>query len=305
MFKFSLLLVGSTLAESCLQCSSIKSSEDQTKVPTAPLSFGAKGENCFNPYDTDGSFDQKLAGMVKSCTGGGNLGCYSLAYAVKRKHTRPENTFDNIVDYYIERGCQNDMPKYFPTATSKDIWGDVTLNELNFGIKSSLTAKMTSRTAITSTSTENTKLNFPTAENGGVISPGGQSFDYLTCFKENRMETFKTKTLFRSPTKKVRCGLHENRCFSSVAHVRKNSDTYIQFAYRGCTNQNATLLNPAEKPYYVKSKLQTPYQDLNVTHIIEFCKTGDCNNKVQAYTTGSTTILHSSLLLTLLMLLLN
>merc|ERR1711935_691200 len=269
------------------------------------MGLGTRGDNCFNPYDTDGKLGTNLDGIVKTCTGGGNLGCYSLAYAVKRKHTRPENTFNNIVDYYIERGCQNDMPKYFPVAQSKDTWSEVTLNELNFGIKSSLSAKVTTRQASQTTDTQNDKLNFPTAANGGVISPSGQSFDYLTCYKENRMETFKTKTLFRSPTKKVRCGLHENRCFSSVAHVRKNSDTYIQFAYRGCTNQNATLLNPAEKPYYVKSKLQPPYQDLNVTHIIEFCKTGDCNNKVQASPTGSTPILHSSLLLTLLMLLLN
>merc|ERR1711935_202651 len=119
--------------------------------------LGTEGKNCFNPYGESGSFDTKLAGMVKQCTGGGNLGCYSLAYAVKRKHTRPENTFDNIVDYHIERGCQNDMPKFFPTAQSKETWSEV-------------------------------KLNFPTSSNGGVLAPGGQSFDYLTCFKENRME---------------------------------------------------------------------------------------------------------------------
>lgn len=58
---------------------------DQTKVPTTQPDMGTKGDTCFNPYDTDGKLDTKLGGMVKSCSGGGNLGCYSLAYAIKRE----------------------------------------------------------------------------------------------------------------------------------------------------------------------------------------------------------------------------
>ena len=105
---------------------------------------------------------------------------------------------------------------------------------------------MTSQAATGSTQ-ELKNLNWP---NGQTV----QTVDYLTCYKENRLDKSTTKfTTFKAPTKRVTCGLHENRCFSSVAHVKENSNSYIQYAYRGCINANSTILAGQEqKPYYVR-----------------------------------------------------
>lgn len=70
----------------------------------------------------------------------------------------------------------------------------MTLTEQNFGIKGTLSAKMTSRAASQTTNAQNLNLNYPTESSGGLIPPGGQSHDYLVCYKENRMETFRYET---------------------------------------------------------------------------------------------------------------
>ena len=137
-------------------------------------------------------------------------------------------------------------------------WTDITLNEENYGIRGEITAKISSRAATHVYQTELNMLNWPRATyqgkpNGGDVIPG-QSVDYLTCFKENRLDKSTTKfTEFKAPTQKVTCGLHENRCFSSVAHVKENSNSYIQYSYRGCINSNSTLLESQDgEPYYVQ-----------------------------------------------------
>ena len=138
-------------------------------------------------------------------------------------------------------------------------WTDITLNEENYGIRGEITANISSRAATGAYQLELNLLNWPTATsyqgkpNGGDVKPG-QSVAYLTCWKENRLDKSATKfTTFKAPNKKVRCGLHENRCFSSVAHVKENSNSYIQYAYRGCINSNSTLLESQyEEPYYVQ-----------------------------------------------------
>ena len=86
-FQFVVLLSSSVLAETCLQCSSIMSDKDQTKVPTTivPTIFGTKGENCFIPINEQGALPATLNSMKKECTGGTNNGCYSLAYSIKSK----------------------------------------------------------------------------------------------------------------------------------------------------------------------------------------------------------------------------
>ena len=133
---------------------------------------------------------------------------------------------------------------------TKEAWTEQTLNEGNYGIHGTIKAKVSSRSA-SQTGADLKKLNWPTAGTGGAVTPG-QPVDYLTCFKENRLDKSTTKfTSFKEPTKRVTCGLHENRCFSSVAHVKQNSDSYIQYAYRGCINANATILaGQDKKPYY-------------------------------------------------------
>ena len=135
---------------------------------------------------------------------------------------------------------------------SKETWTDQQLNEQNYGIHGTVTAKISSRPA-SQTGENLKKLNWPTASNGGAVQVG-QSVTYLTCWKENRLDKSTTKfTTFKAPTKKVTCGLHENRCFSSTAHVKENSNSYIQYAYRGCLNANATILEGQDgKPYYVR-----------------------------------------------------
>ena len=109
---------------------------------------------------------------------------------------------------------------------------------------------MTSQAA-TGSSQELKSLNWPTGQS--AVTPG-QTVDYLTCYRENRLEKSTTKfTNFEAPTKRVTCGLHENRCFSSVAHVKENSNSYIQYAYRGCVNANSTILEAQDgEPYYVR-----------------------------------------------------
>jgi len=302
MFKFVVLLSSSALAETCLQCSSIMSDKDQTKDATIvpSVDFGDAGLNCFQPIGESG-LPTALETMKKQCSGT-NGGCYSIAYSIKR--AKPVgSSFDRVVDHYIERGCQSDLPKWLREKVSKETWTDQPLNEGNYGIHGTITAKVSSRPA-TQTGAELKKLNWPTTDNGGAVTPG-QPVTYLTCYKENRMDMSKTKQTFRPPTKKVTCGLHENRCFSSVAHVKKNSDTYIQYAHRGCLNANSTILGgQQEKPYYTRHKLPAPYADLNVTHTIHICKTAECNRFTQP-ATGSEKIFTSSIFLTLLMLLLN
>ena len=135
---------------------------------------------------------------------------------------------------------------------TKETWTDQQLTEGNYGIHGTVTAKISSRPA-SQTGEILKKLNLPTAGNGGAVQVG-QSVTYLTCWKENRLDKSTTKfTTFKTPNKKVTCGLHENRCFSSVAHVKENSNSYIQYAYRGCINANSTILAGQEqKPYYVR-----------------------------------------------------
>jgi len=278
------------------------SDKDQTKASTISAEeFGTAGKNCFVPIAGNNTLPEGLSNMKKECSGGTNGGCYSLAYSIKR--AKPYgSSFENVVDHYIERGCQSDLPKWLQTKVIAETWTDKTLNEGNYGIKGSITAKMSSRPA-SLTGGELKKLNWPTTGNNNVTA--GQPVDYLTCYKENRMDTSETKQNFKAPTKKVTCGLHENRCFSSVAHVKKNSNTYIQYAYRGCLNANSTILaGQQEKPYYVRHKLPAPYADLNATHTIHICKTNECNTFTQP-ATGSEKIITSSIFLTLLMLLLN
>ena len=86
--QFFILLSSSALAEQCLQCSSIMSDKDQTKVPTAiqpTEDFGPAGKNCFTPIGDTG-LPMNLSSMKRDCSsnsGGTNNGCYSLAYSIK------------------------------------------------------------------------------------------------------------------------------------------------------------------------------------------------------------------------------
>ena len=87
-FQFVVLLSSSALAETCLQCSSIMSDKDQTKVPTAiqpTEDFGPAGKNCFTPIGDTG-LPMNLSSMKRDCSsnsGGTNNGCCSLAYSIK------------------------------------------------------------------------------------------------------------------------------------------------------------------------------------------------------------------------------
>ena len=68
-------------------------------------------------------FPDNLSDMMENCSGT-NSGCYSLAYSIKSKTKWANKTeaisgvtpygsnFNNVVDHYIERGCQSDLPKY-------------------------------------------------------------------------------------------------------------------------------------------------------------------------------------------------
>ena len=87
-FQFVILLSSSALAEQCLQCSSIMSDKDQTKLPTTiqPTDdFGPAGKNCFTPIG-DSGLPVALSSMKRDCStnnDGTNNGCYSLAYSIK------------------------------------------------------------------------------------------------------------------------------------------------------------------------------------------------------------------------------
>jgi len=308
MFRFFVLFSSGAFAEQCLVCKSTTVNMNQGIAATYPT-FGTDGESCFEPISDGNEVGSKLSYMKKTCTGG----CYSLIYSIKSGHPNKDSTVsENVVEYYVERGCKRNSPLY-PTQlnnqTQYNEWAQIKLNEKNFGIKGELTAYVTEK-SVDSTGEGLSKLNWPKSSASTKPDAKGATFSYLSCFEETRIERFDKKKEFSKPGKKVRCGLHENRCFSIITHVKKNSDNYIQYAYRGCVNANSTLLNPTtDKPNYMKRS--TPkfdqngqsYNPMNVTHIIDFCNTAECNNRVQSYTVGSAELLGSSLLTVLLLLL--
>jgi len=235
--------------------------------------------------------------MVASCENRGdhkNKGCYSLAYIVQKKAKNPDNSFANVYEYHIERGCQADVPMYRESPKTASDWETISLNEKNFGIHGTVSAKFMS-TSATADSTALKKLNFP--QSGSDKKPSPNAVTALECFEEIKVHKKMKKEEFKKPLRKVRCALNENYCFSRVAHYRKNSDTYVQFAERGCTSKNQTLLNQSveSKPYWVKGTLPEPYQSSNVTYRVGFCKSPNCNDYVQSYTTGAFRIIQSSL----------
>jgi len=314
MFRFILLFSSGTFAEQCLVCKSTTVNMDQGTTPTIQPTFGVDGKSCFEPISGENKLGTTIGDMKKDCVGG----CYSLIYSIQSAHSNLQvQPSSKVVEYYVERGCKKDSP-LFPTvlteSTNYDEWTSITLNEKNFGIKGTLSAYVSTK-AVPSGVEANlgTKLNWPKTSQGTYASPplvGGSSTSYLSCYEEKRIQRFSSKTTFTTPGKKVRCGLHENRCFSSITHIKKNSDNYFQYAHRGCVNANSTMLNPINKPYYIKGwtpqfvQAGVTYNRMNATHIVEFCDSDGCNNKVQAYTVASAQWLGSSIL-ALLVLLLN
>ena len=68
--------------------------------------------------------------------------------------------------------------------------------------------------------------------------------------KENKLIESNKLLDFKQPETKVTCEFGQNRCYSRVAHVELEGETFVQFAIRGCASQNATLgINDA---YYVE-----------------------------------------------------
>ena len=44
------------------------------------------------------------------------------------------SNFENVVDHYIERGCQSDLPNDLADLVKQSEWTEITLNETNYGI---------------------------------------------------------------------------------------------------------------------------------------------------------------------------
>ena len=87
------------------------------------------------------------------------------------------------------------------------------------------------------------KLNWP--DNIELQTP-----TQLTCFKENKLIEFDSLSDFKQPAEKERCDFGENMCYSHVAHVELENEKFVQYAIRGCTSKNVTLVS--QEPLYVQ-----------------------------------------------------